>query len=157
LRPHHHVSVSLLFSAATYGITRSPALAAVNFLTGVFLDIDHIPEYFAKFGFKSTPAEIYGSEMHLKGKKSVLLLHGFDIVTLGFGALYLFGPHALAWAAYLGAMQHLLLDLWYNPVKTPWAFFLAYRIFHGFETDRFFLRVDTKTFRKWKKGEGPNG
>jgi hypothetical protein len=157
LRPHHHLSASLLFSAATYAVTSSPLLTAANFLTGVFVDIDHIPEYLIKSGFKLSPSEFYAAEMHLTGKKSVLLLHGFDVVTLGFGLLFFSGSHALAWAVYLGAMQHLLLDLLYNPVRMPWTFFLAYRIFHGFDNEKLFLRVDMKTFRKGKRGGGASG
>jgi hypothetical protein len=140
-----------MFSAVTYGITRSPGLAAANFLTGVFLDADHLPEYFIKHGFKIHPVEMYNVEMHLTGRKSVLLLHSFDLLTLGFGLLYIAGAHAMAWAVYLGGVQHVMLDLTYNPTKSAWAYFLAYRIYRKFDTDALYHREKTKSFWEKKK------
>jgi hypothetical protein len=145
------LSASLIFSAATYAVTRSPSLSVANFLAGIFLDLDHVPEYFIKNRLTKSPSSFFTEEMHLDSKKTVLLLHGFDIITLCFGLLYLSGLHALSWALYVGALQHLLLDFIYNPIKTPWAFFLAYRIRHHFDTDEIYHRMDTKSFWEKKK------
>ncbi len=151
MRASHHLYSSLIFSASTFAITRSPLLASVNFLSGVLIDIDHIPEYLLRFGFKKHVSDFFKEQMHLISRKSVVFLHGFDIMTLIFAIIFFAGPRSLAWAFYIGAMQHLLLDSIYNPVKSPWTYFLFFRIYHNFNTDKVFYRVDSKKWWKDKK------
>jgi hypothetical protein len=149
LRPTHHLAASAVFSVATFAVTHSVALTAVNFTAGVFIDVDHVPEYLLRFGFKKNPLHFLEQELHMTSKKTVLFLHGFDILTLIFGLMCWAGAWAWAWAFYIGAVQHLILDVIYNPIKTPWSFFLSYRIFHKFDTDKIYHREVTKSF--WRK------
>lgn len=151
MKPVHHTLASLAFSSATYAATRSPWLAVANFTAGVFIDIDHIPEFLVHRIRKQKPIDFLREEMHLQADKFILPLHGFDLITLLFLVFHLTGYGQWAWVVYIGFFQHLLLDTLYNPVYSPFSYFLIYRALNKFKADKIFYMIDTKTWQKKKE------
>jgi hypothetical protein len=156
VRPLHHAAASLLTAGAVYGVTKSPGLAALNFLCGVFIDLDHFPEYLIHHRFKRWPHQILKEEMHLTTEHTVLFFHGFDFAALVTAVVYvLFSPGA-ALAVGTAMFTHLLMDQYYNPIKDKWALFLLYRAVKKFKTKELYHRVDSKSWQE-KRKEKPKG
>ena len=88
-------------------------------------------------------------EMHLTGNKTILLLHGFDMVTLLFFIGHTLGFQQVAWAVYLGFIQHLLFDAVCNPARSPFSYFFVFRLINKFEVSEIYFAVDGKVW--WKQ------
>ena len=149
MRPLQHTAASALCAAGTYALTRSIGLTAANFVAGILIDIDHVPEYLVKVGRTRPLLSIFKTQLHLVSTRTVLFFHGFDVITLLFFILHRAGFTALALALYIGAFQHLLLDTLYNPVRSPLSYFFFFRLRHGFKTEKILHPVDVES---WKKG-----
>lgn len=148
MKPLHHAAASTCFAAGTWAVTGSPALALANFAAGTLIDLDHLPEFLIKTHFKENLFTILKTELHRLSRKSWLLFHGFDLAALVCLTLCLLGKPALSLALAIGFLQHLILDTWYNPVKTRWAYFLIYRIRNKFESAALFHQLDVADWRK---------
>ena len=154
MRPLQHTAASVCFAAATFAVTKSPALAAVNFAGGVLIDVDHVPDFILNKEMRRHPGKMLEGNSHLSAHRSFFLLHGFDVATLLLFIVHMAGHPLAAWALYTGLIQHLVLDTLYNPVKSPFSYFLTFRIVKKFKTGEIFHLVDTKTWRKKGIGEG---
>ena len=144
MSPFRHAAASIVFAGGTYAATRSLTLAAVTLATGVFLDIDHIPEYLLLHDRSLNPRRFLDSEMHLSSKHSFLFFHGFDLITLVFFIFYSAGFRQAAWAGYIGAVQHLVFDTLINPVKSPFTYFLFFKISKRFRTEKLYFRKSVR-------------
>jgi hypothetical protein len=148
LQPLPHAAASLAFAAATLAVTKSPALAAVNFAGGVLIDVDHVFDFVQNKEMRKNPGKMLEGNSHLSAHRSFFVLHGFDVAALLLLILHAAGHPPAAWALYTGLVQHLVLDTIYNPVKSPFSYFLAFRIVKKFKTSDIFHLVDMKTWRK---------
>jgi len=149
--PEKHALASAGSGLLFYAITGSSTFALLTVASGILLDIDHLPEYLIKNGLRKTVSSFLTDEMHLTDNRTVLLFHGFDLVLVVTLILVKMGYALGALAFGLGAFVHLLLDQAGNPIRTKWAFFLAYRMAKGFKTEYLYFRVSGKAFRKQKR------
>jgi len=62
LSPAGHCAASAGFAAAVYGATASLSLAVINFLAGIFIDLDHVPEFLVDTRFKESPLNMFKKE-----------------------------------------------------------------------------------------------
>ncbi|MFH0919069.1 MAG: hypothetical protein V1913_01790 [Fibrobacterota bacterium] len=151
MRPIAHAAASLVLAGGVYAATRSPALTALNFVCGVFIDIDHLPEFMIHHRFTQGPHRIFESEMHVEAERTVLFFHGYDLALLLSLGLVLTGFTGAALSVGSAMVVHLLMDQYYNPIKTPWAFFLIYRALKGFRTDAVYHRFSTKEWQEKRR------
>lgn len=123
-----HFFLSLIISAWIYLKTRNPVYPAVFLLGGVFVDIDHLIDYFfyfRKFSFKN-----FLNLKYLKSGKVYLFFHAWEInfiilalaLSTGSFGLYLF---------FLSASLHLAIDNLQR--KNPLCYFFIYRLFKKFD------------------------
>jgi len=149
LRPLPHAIASLASTGLVYGLTRSLPLSALHFTAGVFIDLDHVPEYLCKVGRRNRFRDFLADDLHLKGQRTVFLFHGFDLALILLLVLIASG-HALAgWAIFTGAVLHLLMDTLYNPIKSPFAYFFLYRLANRFQSKRYLYMMTMKEWREF--------
>jgi hypothetical protein len=133
MRASKHVISSVIVSALVWWWLRSSAAALACFLTGVFIDLDHVVDFF------------YNFPRHLKFQRFFKVFE-FEVLENVFVFLHSW-EFALVWLAlllcvpdvrqpvvlglFIGFVTHLGLDNLFNR-HSRWAYFLLYRLRHGF-------------------------
>jgi len=132
MSPIGHVAASSLISAVFAFFTRSVSGTAVCFLSGIFLDVDHILDYWIakkKVFFTYKQLENFcGGE---KAGKLYLIFHSYEFLILLWLSIVFFKANIVWLGLAVGVTAHLLLDLTANPLR-PWVYSLGYRFRHGF-------------------------
>jgi len=128
-----HVIASMLISALVWWWLRSSAAALACFLMGVFIDLDHIVDF------------IYNNRRHFRVHRFFaafefevlenifVFLHSWEFALIWL-ALLLCVPDVrqpVALGIFIGFVTHLGLDNLFNR-HSRWAYFLLYRLRHGF-------------------------
>ncbi|MFA5043121.1 MAG: hypothetical protein WC381_09225 [Kiritimatiellia bacterium] len=128
-----HVVVSVIVSALVWWWLRSSVAALACFLMGVFIDLDHIVDF------------LYNHRRHLRLRRFFaafefeilenifVFLHSWEFALVWL-ALLLCVPDVrrpLALGLFVGFVTHLALDNIFNR-HARWAYFLLYRLRHGF-------------------------
>ena len=139
-----HVLLSALAGALIYIAERNIVLSSVFFLSAVFIDLDHLLDYFIfyhpkdffhPFQFIRERLGFFLSCSWFRGKV-VLVFHSFELLAVLFvlGAIY---SRAVFFIA-LGMAFHLSLDIFWNVIiknrsKRITFYFISYRAAKGFE------------------------
>jgi len=133
--PVSHAIASTATSLIIYWHFRSLPCALISWITGFFLDIDHVVDYYANHDFTLSYKDIYRASVETNYKKIYLVLHSDELVLAVWGCIVIFSPGIFWTSAAIGFTQHMLFDHITNPVKQPLGYFLLYRIRKHFDTD----------------------
>ena len=140
----YHVAVSIPVSIGLYLYLKSLTAAIGCFAVGVFVDIDHFPDYLAYCRFKGISLRAFFHACHnIKLKKLYLLFHSYEIVPVLFAAGYLTGWNDLMVGITAGFLLHLVADQISNRKKYACRrlfYFFTYRLLKGFRRE---LLVET--------------
>lgn len=137
-----HVNKHIIVSGITSGIfaffSRSANAAIVCFLSGIFIDIDHVFDFWItkkKLFFSYKDLDTFCSQE--KTGKLYLSFHSIEpILILWLIILYL--NLNIVWVGLaVGLSLHLLLDITTNPLR-PIAYFLYYRLKQRFKKEFLF-------------------
>ena len=126
-----HIIATVPLSCALYFITGKPAPAALSFLSGVFIDLDHIYDYLLYSKFKFCLSDFFYTCNNYKLTKFYLLLHSFEILVI-LWFVYAFTGSVLLLCFNSGYTLHLLLDQFSNLTR-PFSYFHLYRISKSFK------------------------
>ena len=129
-----HVVVSSIVSAFVWAFFKSFGCAAISFASGVLIDLDHVIDYYASYGFTFKAKKIYNICLELKLKKLYLILHSYELIALLWIIIYVFSLSNLWKAIAIGFTQHIILDQITNPINTL-GYFLTYRFIKGFKKE----------------------
>lgn len=141
MRVKHHIIVSVSGGIVIYLLTQSFIKALLFCLAGIFIDIDHFFDYICNWGWRIVNIqEFFDIFYSLKLKKIYVILHGYELLAaLGIVLWYL--KLNWGWVVFLSLTIHLLMDQLYFLAhfrnRTPWFYFLTYRISKGFEAEKF--------------------
>jgi hypothetical protein len=139
---HKHLIASTVISAGIYAATRSPEAAVGSFAAGVFIDIDHVLDYWIQHPFKLDLVHFFATCEEYKLKKTYLFLHSFEfILPLALLVYYTRSPWLAGMA--LGWSQHVIFD-YFNNFTTTKGYFLIYRALHGFNIRNVFTPPDER-------------
>lgn len=139
MRPVSHLVISAFSAAFIYAWFLSFSAALASFLAGVFIDLDHVPEYWAFRGRKSRFKDFYRIRLADQKEKIYLFLHSFELIFLLWCAINFFKLDMLWVAVAFNASAHLLLDQFSNPRFSPYTYFLTYRILKKFKSRYLFI------------------
>jgi hypothetical protein len=118
-RPRLHLAASLVVGVG-FALARRDARPLIAALAaGVLVDLDHLADY----ALHRTRA----------GERYVLVpLHGWELLVL----LVPLDRRLRTGGALTGAyLAHLALDQVTNTLRSPWSYFILYRLAHGFRAD----------------------
>lgn len=142
MKPSRHIAVSFSLGLALWFFTKSFPAAILCFISGIFMDLDHIIEYLIQYGLKDfTLRNVYNVSIntpkrHLEQrfKKLYLVFHSWEIaILLIFLAAYTKNIYVFAFAA--GYFIHLVMDYLGNELYCP-SYFIIYRAMKKFDTDK---------------------
>jgi hypothetical protein len=133
-----HLVISAAGSAAILAGGGDPASAAAFFGVGVFMDLDHVADYWRETGLNADIPRFMGYFSSRSAKKLWLFLHAWEWQLLALGLWLVLAPPWpwMAWGL-AGWICHLLLDQRFNHLH-PLAYFMAFRFKHGFLAERFY-------------------
>ena len=126
-------------SGAVFFLTKSFLWAELAFLINIFLDADHLLDYWLANGFdlnykKFINETVGGDEPGIyfrKSQKVVVLFHSWELALLTIVAAWIVNLPQLAIAFAFGFLPHLLWDqLTY--AKNPLMYFFVFRAFRRF-------------------------
>lgn len=131
----HHILVTLIISSVLYFIFHSMTIAVSCFLSGIFIDLDHIPDYLYNFGRKGFSfRNVVNACRNGKYKKVFFFLHSYELLLIVL--IILFFTKSKIWIGiFIGLAQHLFLDQLFNPVH-QFSYFLFFRLRKNFQKEK---------------------
>jgi hypothetical protein len=147
MSPVKHTFISTIVSAVFHYFTRSLPATVVCFLSGIFIDVDHILDYYIHRTHVTLNYEklvdFCGRE---KAGRLYLFFHSYEI-WFTFALVIMIYPVDLVWIAlWIGVAAHMLADQLSNGLR-PYAYFLTYRMKHGFDKKYLFTEEEYNTMR----------
>jgi len=124
-----HLSSTIILAVIIVRISGNLLYGFVCILGGIFLDLDHLVDYFLS-GRKRFILKDFMQHKYLASGKIYLLLHSWEI-NLIILALALFSGSGLLSALFLAMTMHLLIDNLQR--ENSLFYFLIYRIHKGFD------------------------
>ena len=147
MKPVTHSVISAATSGVFYYYTHSWVGAAACFLSGIFIDIDHILDFIInKKRLPRDYADLWSFCAEEKDGKLYLFLHSYELFII-FWILFFYYPWNDLWAGILiGMTVHVLSDQAANPLR-PGMYCLAYRVKHNFSKKWLFNDEFYKTLK----------
>ena len=127
-----HVLISAGGSVALYSSGAGAPAAAAFFACGVFMDLDHLADYWRETGLNFRVREFMDYFWMRRPRRLLLFLHSFELGPLLALCFAWKGAPAWAWAALAGWAVHLFLDDKVNRLHR-WAYFFGFRLWHRFD------------------------
>ena len=135
MKPIPHIVASGIISAISIAYFKSFGYAAVSFLAGVLIDLDHIIDYYLNYGFTFNIKKIYNSCLAISLKRLYIVFHSYELIAFLWAAIYIFSLSKFWQAIALGFTQHIILDQVSNPVRA-FGYSFIYRLCNAFDADR---------------------
>jgi hypothetical protein len=134
-----HALISSAGSGIIYAVTGDLAASAAFSLTGIFVDLDHLADYWRDTGFNLRVRSFFAHFDRKAPPRLWIFCHGWEWPFLGM-VLFLSRFHQ-PWlaAGTAGWFLHLSLDQYFNHFK-PLGYSLVYRASRGFRS-RDFVRA----------------
>jgi hypothetical protein len=139
MTPRHHVIASTAISGVLLLIFKSWGLAVASFVSGIFIDLDHVLDYIFEHGIPSDTKKFFRFFYGEKYKRLTLILHGWEWLILLAIASWQSGWNPWVTGLTIGWAQHMLLDRFYN-ISTFGSYSFLWRLKNGFDTDKILLR-----------------
>ena len=136
MRLQEHIVASVVVSAGVYAATRSKAMTIVSFLTGIFLDIDHVSDYWIEYPFSFDLPHFFETYEVCNVKKNYIWFHCIELL-LPLTLISYFTRSAIVIGISMGFAQHMLFDSIFNHIY-PTSYFLYYRWSKGFVSEHIF-------------------
>jgi len=136
-----HLLLTALVALFLWRRYRDLKLILVAFLIGIFIDIDHLFDYWVYFGLSFNLADFFNVASYVYGSQKVyVLLHGWEFLLI-FGLLAKvlekkLKIKGLMWAVVLSYGGHLLWD-YFSFSHHPLAYLLTYRLLNSFSLRSF--------------------
>lgn len=131
-----HAAISVVAGAGAYAASRSWEMAAGVFIMGVFIDLDHIIDYWREHPFRMDLEHFFVTCEDYGLNRAYLIMHSVEwVVPLGLLVYYTRSPWITGLAA--GWAVHMVFDIIGNYTNN-WTYFLTFRAIVGFDIHRSF-------------------
>ena len=136
-----HLFITILVGIFIWWRYKDWRLILVAFLIGIFIDVDHLFDYWAYFGLNFNPANFLNVASYVYGSQKVyVLLHGWEFLLIfGFVAKVFekkLKIKGLMWAVVLSYLGHLLWDN-FSFSHHPLAYSFLFRLINNFSLKSF--------------------
>jgi hypothetical protein len=149
-----HATSSAILAVSVYTLSNSWVMTFAAFLSGIFIDLDHLIDFLIFSGEKLSMKNLFGW-CHSRWERSIFTFHSYELYLLAF-TFNLYFPSPMLTGVLLGTGLHLLLDQIGNRycLETgaipPLFYFTSYRAAKGFRKD---LLLERKQVRGKKKSD----
>lgn len=134
MRLSEHVVLSAVVSVVVWAATKSPELTVSCFLSGIFIDLDHLYDFYvAKKRLTFSHKELVQYCVKEKAGQLILFLHSYELFAILWILAAVFKMGDLYLGTLIGMTIHMIADQIFNPLKKPWGYFFIYRYKLGFE------------------------
>jgi hypothetical protein len=133
-----HVYASTALAAALYAFSHSFWEAAICFVSGTLIDLDHLMDYHLFSGERFSFKDFFSWYYENRWQKIILIFHSYELFGLMCIAANYLDSEVLRGVLW-GSGLHLMLDQIDNKRKfqlSPWFYFLGYRIAVGFRREK---------------------
>ena len=141
-----HAVGSALAGAGFFALTQSWEGTLVCFLSGIFIDLDHVLDYCVIKKKMCNYRELVDFCFDQSGQV-FLFLHSFEMLAVLWVLFFLYGMPVILGGLGLGLSVHLILDQIGNPVS-PLAYFIFYRWKLGFPKTIFFKNITPEILKR---------
>ena len=131
-----HLIPSTIIGLLAWYVTGDQALVAIALLTGWLIDADHLLDLLLdrhRAGNRDSLSEIVMTGSYFKrNDKIIVMLHSWELIVLWISGWWFWGRPDIGITGGVSWIVHLLIDQ--NSYSlSPWAYFLSYRLTHGFD------------------------
>lgn len=133
----YHAAVSLVLSALVWLWLRSIGAAVACFVTGVFVDLDHLPDYIRRYGARIRPRHLFQVFEFEAFDNIFIFLHAWEWIAVALIILWFIDGKPVLAGALIGFAAHLIMDQLVNG-HGPWSYFLTFRAAHRFSGPHFY-------------------
>ncbi|MGB2662017.1 MAG: hypothetical protein WBD04_06505 [Candidatus Omnitrophota bacterium] len=133
-----HAVFTLLLAWFFYRLTGGWLWPALAVLGGIFIDVDHLIDYFLYYGYRFNLKDFIAYNYMASGK-IYIVFHSIELITV----IWIFSL-VFSWAIPLasGMTLHILIDAFFSHRTTPLFLFLIYRWRKGFSAEAVCPRLD---------------
>jgi hypothetical protein len=137
----HHALASTIISGILYSIFKSWGLAVASLISGIFVDLDHIVDYWIEHGLRLDLKQFfnYFDEKNFENRKKLFFIfHGWEWLIALLMIAMLTDWNLWVTGLLAGYGQHIILDEIYNSSRyrlRPYVlgYSLLWRLKNGFE------------------------
>ena len=133
MNPEYHIAASTIISGIIHALFNSWAITTTSFITGVFIDVDHIIDYAIAHGIRFDIKHFFRFFYEEKYKKITLILHGWEWLAGLTLAAWLTDWNPWVIGALIGWSQHMIFDKILN-ISTFSSYSLLWRWNKRFES-----------------------
>jgi hypothetical protein len=137
MKPPYHVASSVLVAGILYLLFKSWSMALSCFLSGIFIDVDHIYDYLREFGFPFRVKEFLHAIYTAKLNRMTLFFHSWELMFLILIITWVTNWNSLMVGILVGFGHHIILDKLYTGVPLRRYFFI-YRWKRDFHIESLF-------------------
>ncbi|NWG12162.1 MAG: hypothetical protein HXY20_01365 [Acidobacteria bacterium] len=140
MAPSQHLTISVGSGVILGLLTRSWIAGVSCSLVGVLVDLDHFIDFWLNRGLSLDIQEFFEFNYYGNSRRFFDFLHGYELIPLLWYLTSLAGWPNARLGLTLGYAIHLLGDQFFNTHLNRWTYFLAYRLYHGFDAVRIVRR-----------------
>lgn len=137
MKAHYHITISATFSGILFLIFKSWGLAIASFISGIFIDLDHIVDYLREHGMPFRIGNFFKVCHNCQFDRIMLLWHGWEWIILCATAAWMTGWDPWITGTFLGLAQHMILDISYSGSRLR-SYSLIWKWRHDFNFDLIF-------------------
>jgi hypothetical protein len=146
MRPQYHVTYSVLISGVLYLFFKSWSMALSCFISGIFIDLDHIYDYVREFGFPFKVNNFIHAVFNHDIPTVTLILHSWEVLVLIGIIDWYMNWNLWMTGIFIGFGHHLILDKLNNGERLR-AYSFIWRWKNNFEFEKIFFNDAKKKAR----------
>ncbi len=136
MTPSQHAAVSAGSGILLGLILRSWVAGLSCCLIGIFIDLDHLLDFWSNRGFSLSIRSFLDFCYRGTSPTFYVILHGYEYIPLYLWLTTIPALRSVGWGLTVGYALHLLGDQFFNRHLNRWTYFLTYRLVHRFDSSR---------------------
>lgn len=123
MKPPYHVASSVVVAGILHLMFKSWSMTLSCFLSGIFIDIDHVYDYLREFGRPFRVREFIESIYTARLTRMTLFFHSWEVMLLLLLITWWTNWHPVLTGIFIGFGHHIILDKLYTGVPLRRYFF----------------------------------
>ena len=138
MKPGYHIAFSTIISGLLYMVSKSWGMAAACFISGIFIDLDHVLDFLIIYGRPFSIERFFRVFYHeLQFKQIYIFFHAWEWLVLLFAAAWMTRWDPWFTGILIGTSQHMILD-YINNGGYLWSYSLICRWKNNFDFETTF-------------------